>query len=131
MSRIKNHRERDTIIEAALDIECLTDADRHQGVADHCLSQRRVGRRENGGQHRGLPEAQNIEQHSADSRAGDDRQGHPDDEQAQGHIVVAFEETEFDARGIDEKNEDEGEPGQKVGHLTEPVHIVACEVEGE
>lgn len=62
------------VVEAALGVETLSDADREPLVADHGLAERSIGWGQHGGDERGLGPGQLIEQQNGDDGAEDDRE---------------------------------------------------------
>ena len=104
----------DPVVQAALDVQPLTNADGQAWIRDDGLPERRVRRREHDRQHQRLRPQELTEEHSRDDRAREDRQRQPDSEQARGQRDFPAQRHEVDPRGVGEQHERERRLGKRA-----------------
>ena len=97
----------DAVVKPAFHVQRLPDADRHRPVRDHGLAQRGVGRGQDRGQQRRLPDGECREQVDGDAGAGEHHQGQADDQHALRQIVIAPQQAEIDPRRVGEQHQDQ------------------------
>ena len=133
--RQHQHRgQRDAVVEAALHVEALPDADRHERAAHDRLPERRVRRREDRGEQQRLHGIEPREDEQRDARAERDRERHADREQARRKAALPPQAAEVDPRRVGEEHEHERQLGEPVhdvvvGGQTEPPEPGAADHE--
>ena len=103
----RHHRSDEAVVEAALHVDDLTEAERDPGVLDDGHPERGVRGRESGPDHGEEPDVLTGEERDGDHGAQQDRQRQPDPQQPRGIAPLGAEPAGGDGRGVDE--EDQGE----------------------
>ena len=129
----EEQRHADAIVEAALDVQALTDTRRQPRLGHHRLAERGVGRSEQDGEDERLRERERAEERRGQQRSERDRQGEADSEQACGHIEFASQRGQIDASGVGEQHDGERRLGEYLDHVTRRRYLdeIECLRPGE
>ena len=110
----EEERDADPVVESALDVEALANADRKARHGHDRLAERRVGRREDDRDHERLRPAQRVQEGERGDEAEEDRERKPDPEQARRSPELAAQRAEVDPRGVGEEHDGERCLGQDL-----------------
>jgi hypothetical protein len=111
-------RQHQAVVQTALHVQSLADADGNERVADDRLPQRRVRRSQNHGQRGRLPDIHRVKDQRGDAGAQQDGQRQTDSQQPHRKIMLAPQQTQVDARGIGEQHQHQCQLGQQVDPVT-------------
>src|SRR3954453_1525682 len=115
--RDEEDRDAEPVVEAALDVEALSDAGRDALIGDDRLAQRGVRAGEHDREHGRLRDADPGDHQRAHQGAGDDREREADAQQPQRHRELPTERAQRDPRGIREQHERQRDLRQQLDLL--------------
>ena len=110
-------RHADPVVEAALDVQSLSNAAREPHERDDRLAERRVGRSEDHREEQRLGPQELGEHDERDDEAQRQRQGQADPEQTQRHRELAAQRAHVDPRGVREQDERKRRLGEQLDRL--------------
>ena len=111
--RDQQQRDAEAIVQAALDVQTLSNPRRQTLIGNDGLAERGVGRRDGDGQKGGLDQAQPGKHEQGDADPGEDGQRKPDAEKPCRDRDLASQEPQVDPRRIGEEDERERRLGDQ------------------
>ena len=121
--RDEEQRDADAVVEAALDVQPLTDAGGKTRVGDDRLPQRGVRAREDHRQHQRLGCLEARQHGDAHQGARENREWKPDPEQAQRHGVFDLQRPQRDPGGVGEQHKGQRGLRQDLERLAADVEV--------
>ena len=113
----------DAVVEAALDVEPLSDMRRQIFARDHGLPQGGVGRRENDGEQQHLRPFETAEHQCGGAEPGKDGQRQADSEKPGGNRDLGAERGDVHACGVGEEHQSQRRLGEQFDGVTHRVEI--------
>ena len=107
--RDEEEGDAEAVVEAALDVQCLTHALGHGLVRHDALAERGIGRAEHRRQHERAGQRDAGEHQERGAQAGEHRQRQADDQEPAGPGQVPAQARQVDARGVAEQQQHERE----------------------